>query len=221
MEPNEILAIARSDHVPGHWHVWPLRRDVLQRDALEWALYALFGFVLFIPALLLIVPALVYDGIAQHWGALAVLGVTGGIALGSLAFIGGDLLRWLRASQYLLVMTPDDFVKQEPRGRVTHVPMEAVADAAVKGLPDPGAALAVTREIQRSSVVGFTRGDVLTGRTFRQPRRTPSLAFRDTRTGKTVTVATDNAFDDLWALFEILEVLADAKARQIQRAREG
>lgn len=197
--------------------MWPLRRDWVLRDAGVWALYAGFGFVLFIPALLLIVPALVAEGIPAHWGALAVLAVTGAIALGSTACIALDLVRWARASQYLIVMTPEDYVKQEP-GKVTRVPMAAVADPTVKGLRDPGAVITVTRELDRS-LPTIGRAGILGSNSLRTPRRAPSLAFRDTRTGKAVMVASDAAFDDLWALYEILSVLADAKARELKRAR--
>lgn len=217
MDTSELLAIARSEHVPANWHVWPLRRDWVLRDAATWALYAAFGFVLFIPALLLVVPTLQATGVTANWGGIAVLGVTGAIALGSTVCIALDLVRWARAGQYLIVMTPEDYVKQEP-GKLTRVPMEAVADPTVKGLPDPGAVMTVTRELDRSMPT-IGRAGLLATNSLRTPRRAPSLAFRDTRSGKIVVVATDAAFDDLWALYEILGALSDAKARELKRAR--
>lgn len=218
METTEILAIARTEHVPENWHVWPLRRGWVLRDAGVWALYAGFGSLIFIPALLFILPGVLASGVPANWGGLAVLVLSGAVVLGSIVCIALDLLRWTRAGQYLIVMTPDDYVKQEP-GKLTRVPMAAVADPTVKGLPDPGAVMTVTRELQRSPAAALVRGDVLTGAAFRTPRRAPSMAFRDTRTDKEVVVATDAAFDDLWALYEILGALADEKARELKRAR--
>ncbi|HKS71494.1 MAG TPA: hypothetical protein VJQ45_13805, partial [Ktedonobacterales bacterium] len=183
-----------------------------------WALYAGFGLLIFVPALLFILPGVLANGVAASWGGLVVLVLSGAVVLGSLVCVALDLVRWARAGQYLIVMTPDDYVKQEP-GKVTHVPMAAVADPTVKGLPDPGAVMTVTRELQRSPAAALARGDVLTGAAFRTPRRAPSLAFRDRRTDTVVVVATDAAFDDLWALYEILGALADDKARELKRAR--
>lgn len=218
MDTGEILSIARSEHVPANWHVWPLRREWLLRDAGVWALYAAFGFVLFIPSLLVIVPSLLAQGIAANGGGVVVLVLTGAIALGSTGCIAFDLVRLARAERYLIVMTPDDYVKQEP-GRLMRVPMEAVADPTVRGLADPAAVMTVTRELQRSPAAAMARSNLLTGAAFRTPRRAPSLAFRDTRTDKVVVVATDAGFDNLWALYEILGALADAKARELKRAR--
>ena len=47
--------------------------------------------------------------------------------------MAGDINRLRLAGRYLLVMTPDDFLKRTPGG-VTHVPMEHVTDLRLVGV---------------------------------------------------------------------------------------
>ncbi|HET9980769.1 MAG TPA: hypothetical protein VFQ32_10010, partial [Ktedonobacterales bacterium] len=47
----------------------------------------------------------------------------------------------------------------------------------------------------------------------REPKRAPTLAFLDTRTNTEVVVATDDSFDDIPTLEQVISYLVDARKR--------
>jgi hypothetical protein len=194
--PEQIVAMARSGARPSGWFVWPLRRDRVRRLALRSALYGLVGVVVFVPLVLATVPANFNDGTGKSVATLILLGIPAALAFLSAWALIGHLLRLARADQYLLVITPTDYVKAEP-SRLTHVPMRCVAYITLKGETAGGA-----RPI--------SMGDVLTRRPPPESRgRGPtSLAFRDRCANRTVVVGTDDSFDDLAALQEVLRLYA-------------
>lgn len=218
-EARQIIDTARSPQPPREWFVWPLRRDVVARAIVGWAATGVIGSVLFVPAALVTIPTNF-----QHSGALAVftivlLVVLGLVAFGGLALCVADLLRLARADQYLLVMTPNDFVKQSP-GRTLHVPMASVAYVTLTGVkapPNPDTERAYAQTLMMMRRYGSVMG--IPGGYRREMRRPPSLAFLDTRTQSEVIVATDDAFDQLPVLEEVLNLYAGGQSRARSRAR--
>lgn len=213
MDADAVLARAHSGDVPASWTVWPLRRDRVLRSALGWLAIGVVGAVFFAVAAVQTIPG----NFTRGGGSFILTGVLL-IALGLMAF-GGlgimiyDFWRLLRADEFMIVMTPDDYVKAQPH-KVTRVPMEDVAYVTLRGVKIPEERVQTTSEIINSMQKGgrFYRfmGDV----TYRrQPKQAPSLAFLDTRTNREVVVATDNTFDELLALEQILSMHAREKNR--------
>jgi hypothetical protein len=210
MAAEQILATARSGARPQGWYVWPLRRDRVWRQALEGAGISAFGFVFLVPLVLVTVPGNFEHGTGEAIATLILLGLFAAVAFGALGLLISDLLRLARADQYLLVMTPTDYVKAVP-GRVTHVPMDQVAYVTLRGVKLPsapaagGAAPAMPTGIGRMTSFGGLRP-------YREIRRPPSLAFLDLRTNREVVVATDNSFEELIILHEILNAYAGGRS---------
>lgn len=213
MDAQTVLSTARGGVMPDHWHAWPLRKDFVLRSAIKWGIAA----VLLLAIFALVVSATVpYD--FQHGGtgaaifSVVLIAVVGTAAFGSLGIMLYDLWRIANASRYLLVMTPEDYVKAEPR-KVIHVPMDSVAYVTLRGVKSP--------EMRAYEEAGGGRGthDIFQSRSLDRVTRTvgganqrrlraqsPTLAFLDTRTDKEVIVATDASFDELPALEYVLKL---------------
>ncbi|HEV7126932.1 MAG TPA: hypothetical protein VGN32_05765 [Ktedonobacterales bacterium] len=222
-EAQRLLDIARSPAHPQEWFVWPLRRDVVKRAALGWALTAAFGFLVFVPAFQATVPSnFVRGGAGLMVFTIILLLILGIVAFGGLGLLLADLLRLARADQYLLVMTPSDYIKATPR-RITRVPMASVAYVTLKGVKLPPAPGSVRPgPIVPTMVNRFGAGLGAPGTSRREFRRPPSLAFQDKRTKRAVMVATDDSFDQLAVLEEILSLYAGAAAAASRgRSRSG
>lgn len=213
MDAQAVLARARSGDVPASWTVWPLRRDRVLRAALGWLLIGIVGAFLLIVVAIQTIPS----NFTRGSGSFIVTGVLlialGLMAFGGLGILIYDLWRLLHADEYLIVMTPDDYVKEQP-GKVTHVPMEYVSYVTLRGVKIPEERVQTTSEIISSMQKGGRlyrfMGDI---NYRRQPRQAPSLAFLDARDNSEVVVATDNAFDELLALEQILTLHARDKNR--------
>jgi hypothetical protein len=211
MDPQTIIETARSGNVPYQWNVWPLRRDRVRRSLLGWAALSLVGFALLIPAAISTIPSNFETSAFRADVTLLVLLIFAALAVGGLVFAVLDGLRLARADQYLLIMTPDDFVKVTPRG-VIHVPMEHIAHVTLRGVKTPQERFAEERG--GSNLVDRLSRMVGPGSARREPRSAPSLAFIDTRTNSEVVVATDNSFEDLIVLEQILSGHVFAKERR-------
>jgi hypothetical protein len=142
--------------------------------------------------------------------------VLAAVAFGGIGIAAYDVWRVAHAGEFLLVITPDDYVKAEPR-KTTHIPMSAIRHVTLKGikLPQEQAAAMPDPRVQRAGYQpgpgGLPRGFLPAwtgGNIRRQPAQAPSLAFEDTRSGKIVTVATDDSFETLPALAEVLRMYA-------------
>jgi hypothetical protein len=217
MDAEAVLATARSGSVPSDWNVWPLRQDRVRRAILGWGAVALVGFALFIPALLQTIPGnFAHGGVAVVCTGLFLLALAA-VAFGGLGVALYDVWRLAHVDEFLLVMTPDDFVKAEP-GKVIHVPMDKIAYITLRGVKPPESAQQATaRTFNTFSQYpgGFGR---LVGSTSlrRKPAQAPSLAFVDTRDDREVVVATDDSFDALIALDEVLHMHVEAKERRLR-----
>jgi hypothetical protein len=204
MDVQAIIMRARSENVPANWNVWPLRRDTVTRDVWNWALIGAFGLLLFVLAVHAMVPDNFRNGVASVTISLVILLVLGTMAFGALYLLLMDVQRLRLWGEYLLIMTPDDYVKVEPR-RITHVPMDQIDSITLKGVRTQQQAAA---DPQPQALMGR-----MLRIPIRKPRESPLLAFRDLRTNGEVIISRDNAFDELPALAYVLELHVNAKER--------
>ncbi|HLZ20784.1 MAG TPA: hypothetical protein VKQ30_01495 [Ktedonobacterales bacterium] len=209
MQADEVLSRARSANVPPNWNVWPLRRDVVLRSALGWIVTGIVGVAIFTAAAVATIPGNFTKGngsIVLTGLVLIILAVAGFGGLGVAVY---DFWRIAHTESFLLIVTPEDYVKVEPRG-ITHVPMEHVANVTLRGVKAPAER---DLEAQRGgySVTSHMLGTWVGN--FGKPRVAPSLAFIDTRTNQEIVVCTDNTFDEMIVVEEILLIHAKGKER--------
>jgi energy-coupling factor transporter transmembrane protein EcfT len=213
MEADAVLQQARVGNVPPNWNVWPLRRNVVLRSALGWTFVGIVGlFILIVVGIITIPGNFTGNGVsfALTGMLLIILAIMG---FGGVGIAIYDFWRIRHATEYLLVMTPQDFIKAEPRG-VTHVPMEHVSYVTLRGVKHP-----VERDLEAQRN-GLTLASHMLGTwvgNFGKPRVAPSLAFVDSRTNQEVVVSTDNSFDEMIALEEVLLIHAKGKERTYTR----
>src|SRR5258708_20684863 len=124
------------------------------------------------------------------------------IGIGSIWATIGDIGRLRNADKYLIVITPEDFVKQEGK-KIIHVPLRYVRHVTARGVPPPdrtapsGGAIS---EVPRpgDNLVGFLFGRGFIPTVSRQRRkriRTPTtLAFLDAPTDTELAVAPAASF---------------------------
>ena len=214
MDAQTILDTARSGKVPDTWNVWPLRVERVRRSALGWSLCALAGFIILIPVVISTIPYNFTHGTALAIFAIVILMLVGGVAFGSLGIATYDIWRLIHASEYLLVITPEDYLRVGPGSRQRHVPIADIAYVTMKGVKvnDPYAA---ARAADPSNMSALKRISHVAGNFYspREPKRAPTLAFLDTRTNTEVVVATDDSFDDIATLEQVISYLVDARKR--------
>src|SRR5215469_2196208 len=126
MDPETILATARSGDAPGTWVVWSLRRQYIRNSILRWLAVSVVSFPMLILACISTLPGF----FSLRGFSFVLIGILllalGALALGSLSIAIYDVWRLAHANAYWLVVTPDDYVKAEPGGKITHVPLEYV-----------------------------------------------------------------------------------------------
>ncbi len=221
MDAQQVLETARSGNVPSSWFVWTLRRDRVLRGVLSWSAAAAVFLLLLLGAAVNTIPGNFERGATSVFVTSLLLLLLAGVAFGSAAIAIYDTWRVTRSKEYLLVITPEDYVKAEPR-KVTHVPMSEVQYITLKGVKtrhEEAAQMPDPRTQRFTTLAGQgTFSPMWTGASLRrEPAQAPSLAFQDARTGKTVVVATDDSFEALPALAEALR----SYARDDQRMRAG
>lgn len=225
MDAETIMATVRAGEAPSDWNVWPLRRNRVLIAALKWGLLALVGFAMLIPVLIGSIPDdfVHADGFKQSVATIIIL-LVGALAFSSLWLAIEALLRARRASDYWLVITPTFFVKTDPR-RVFSIPLEDIGDITLKGVAQPS-------DTQVEGAVGpqqFAMGQFgriattmgVRGGATRRSRSSPSLAFRDRRDNKVITVSIDDSFDHLGAIDHILRERAGSREELLWRASLG
>jgi len=221
MEPQEIIATAESNSFPANWHVWTLRRGLVFREVAWQTFISVCGFLLLGYGLYATIPDNFTQGAWKIGLTICLLLLFAVMAFGGFALVAGDINRLRLAGRYLLVMTPDDFLKRTPSG-VVHVPMEHVTDLRLIGakartqedMERPGAG-SVRMLNPVSSLVGVGAYIML----MRTPRVQPKLTFVDDREDKLVVVGQDHTFDDLGALEYILRIYVGDKERTLRAAR--
>ncbi|HET8905424.1 MAG TPA: hypothetical protein VFN11_00515 [Ktedonobacterales bacterium] len=214
MDAQDILEQVRSSTVPDSWNVWPLRVERVRRSVIGWGICAVVGFVLLVLVVIATVPYDFTHGTGLSVFATILLLLVGAVAFGSLAIAGYDIWRLMHAEEYLLVITPDDYVKAGPGNKLAHVPMDDIAYVTMRGVKLTNQYDAV-READFSNLTPMKRLTRVAGNFYtpREPKRAPVLAFMDTRTNTEVVVATDNSFDELATIEQVISYLVDAKRR--------
>ena len=172
-----------------------------------------------------IVPVL-WMGLVVSLLATLLLGVFLFVGLGSLWALVMDARRLARSDKYIMVLTPEDFVKQEG-DKIIHVPCINIRHVTARGTPPPDRSAPNENQVRQvptmgQNVAGFFVGHGLVGsrsgsRSRRRGQRTPTtLAFVDTRTDQEVIVANDNAFGDTFTIAALLKQYS-ADVQQIFR----
>ncbi|GEM_PF-994668 len=210
-----IIATARSEDVPYTWSVWPLQRGYVAKSALKWGLLGALFIVFFIPALIIMVPADYTGLLFTEIFATIILAFLAAVAFGGVGIAVYDLWRLARAAEFLLIVTPDDYVKVAP-GKVTHVPMSEIARVTLRGVKVPAQPMAsagtggggrLYGEIQGFSLLRVSESldNIMMRKNAQGPR---SLAFLDLRTHREVVVSVDDSFGSLLDLEQAINMYA-------------
>jgi hypothetical protein len=222
MEAEAIMAAIHAGNPPSDWNVWPLRRKQVTVAAIKWGLMAVVGFAVLIPILINTVPADFdhADGFKQSVATTLIL-LVGALAFSSLWLTIDALLHLRSAEKYWLVITPEHFVKADPR-RLYSIPLEDIGDITLKGV-----ALPSDTEVegaigpQQFAMGQFSRVANQMGVrqvAVRRSRASPSLAFRDRRDNRVITVGVDDSFDHLGAIEHILRERTAQREEALWRA---
>jgi hypothetical protein len=216
MDAEAILARAKErGESPQGWIVFPLLQRKVALGILGWLFGAALGLGFFAAIFPVVVPYNYQHSIIGALFTSLLLGVLLFIGLGSLWALFVDARRLSRARDHLIVLTAEDFVKQEG-SVIFHVPLVHVRSVTVRGRAKPdrtapkgsvNAELAPTGQ----NMVGFLfgRGITQTPGQRRQSMRTPtSLAFVDGRSDHEVVVVNDSAYGDPYLIAALLKKYA-------------
>ena len=218
MDSSEILMQARSGpDAPHGWVVLPLLRSKLLTGMFGWVLGILLGMGLFVALAFIAIPYNYEHGAFAAVFSTILLGLLLFIGLGSLWSLIVDVRRLRQLDKHVIIITPDEFVKQEG-DKVVHVPLMYVRNVTTRGVAPPAhASSSATGRPERfdsmptagDNVMGIFVGRGLTpsGMQWRRKRmRTPtSLAFIDSRDDSEVTVVTDEAYGDPFTIAALLK----------------
>lgn len=214
---TEILSQVQAGTEPPHgWVVLPLLRNKVALGIAGWVFGVVMGVGLFAWIAPIVIPANYLNGLFPILFTSCLLGILAFIAIGSIWALVVDVQRLRRANEHLIVITPEDFVKQEGK-KIIHVPLMYVRHVTARGKPptdrtaprEPG-----VRQVQGvgESVTGFIlgRGAVPSGMRLRRKRmRTPTtLAFVDSRDDSEVLVVTDESYGDPYMIAALLKQYA-------------
>ncbi len=217
MEADQILTQAKaSPEAPPGWVVLPLSRRNLAIGLVGWGFGILVGLGLFVGTAFVVIPTNYQHGIGPALFSTVLLAMLLFVGIGSIWTLIVDVQRLRQSDKHLIVITPEDFVKQEGN-KVIHVPLAHVRYVTARGKAPIDRTSSKESEIRHISGVGenvagffFGRGIIPSGASMRRKRmRTPtSLAFIDTRTDSEVTVVTDEAYGDPFMIAALLKQYA-------------
>jgi hypothetical protein len=223
MDAEEILTRVRdSAERPQHWTVFPLLYSKVLGGIVGWVIGIILGLGLLVVIAPAVIPYNFMRGAAAIIFTILLLGLLVFVTGGSLVLLVIDILRLIQADRHIIVVTEEDFVKQEGR-KVIHVPLTAVRHVTPRGrTPANSTPVEETEENDTvrqipgvgEGVLGFFmgRGSTASGMKWRRKRmRTPtSLAFIDIRTNREVTVVNDNSYGDPFMIAAVLKQYANA-----------
>lgn len=226
MESVQILAqVSAEEGVPSNWIVFPLQRQKVLVGILGWIFGALAGGLLFAFMAPIMIPHNYQNGAFSAIVSTLVLGVVLYVCLGSIWAMITDIIRVRKPGKYVIIITPEDFVKQEGK-KIIHVPLQYVKYVTARGAP-PVDRNAQAAEDARPASVGESITGLFLGRRAaaqgrqgglpRRRMRTPTtLAFIDSRTDKEVVVVNDKAYGDPHYIGENLKEYVElATARMV------
>ena len=221
MDGESVLEQVRSGRAPSEWNIWPLRRDYVRIGAIKWGLLGIAGFALYVPVIMLTIPSdFVGTGFSVQLFAIVLLIMLGAMSFGGVGIALFDAWRLRHASDYWLVITSDSFVKAEPQ-RVTQTPLENVANITLKGVSLPSDRAPAYQSPMlpfNGRALGFMNTNAGPQARRQRARGNASLAYRDSRDNKVVIVCTDDSFDQMTAIYEILRDRAARREDQLRRA---
>jgi hypothetical protein len=228
MQAEEILARARTGaELPESWIVFPLLRNKVMLGIVGWVFGIFVGLGLLALVGFVVIPGNYQSGFGAALFTTILLGIFLFIGLGSLWALITDVRRLMHADRHIMVLTPDDFVKQE-EDKIAHVPCVNIRHVTARGTPPPDRTPPSGNVVEQVSGVGENMTGLFLGRRIassigsrsggnsrRKGRRTStSLAFVDTRTEREVIVTNDNSFGDTFYIAALLKQYA-ASAQQI------
>ena len=217
MEAVEILdRIRTGEELPHGWIVFPLQRNKLLWGVVGWIFGIILGLGLFAIMASLVIPYNYTLGTFSVIFTSLILLLFLFVGLGSIWSLIHDIRRLLQLDKYLIVITPEDFVKQEGN-KIIHVPLVHVRHVTARGKAPIDRTPPKEQGVRQVSGVGdnltglfFGRGFTPTGMRYRRNRmRTPtSLAFIDDRDEREVTVVSDAAHGDPFVIAALLKQYA-------------
>ncbi|MBV9229436.1 MAG: hypothetical protein JOZ18_08990 [Chloroflexi bacterium] len=219
MEAEEILAQTRGGGQPPEgWIVFPLLRHKVILAIVGWTSGILMGLGLLIAIGSVVIPYNYERGTASIVFTTILLGILLFIALGSAYLLIMDVLRLRNLDKHVIVITPENFVKQEG-DKIILVPLTHVRHVTARGVPPPDRTPPPESESgvrglpgMGENALGFFLGRAPTSsgsRGRRKRMRTPtSLAFIDSRTDQEVTVVNDTTYGDPFAIAALLKQYA-------------
>ncbi len=218
MEADAILTHARANSKSHGWVIFPLLRKKIAIGLVGWAFGILLGLGLFVAMFSVVVPYNYQQGLLFAVITTLILAVLLFIGLGSLWTLISDIRRLMQIDRHIMVLTPDEFVKQEGN-KIMHVPLIYMRHVTARGLPPPdrtppSSQGQVVKQIPSGgeNMLGFLlgRGLVPSGaRWLRRRKRTPtSLGFVDTRTNEEVIIVNDGAYGDPFMIAAFLKQYA-------------
>jgi hypothetical protein len=226
MDTSDILTRARAEaELPANWVVFPLLRPKLIIAILGWIGGIIMGGGLLALVTPIVIPGNYERGLVAAIVTTLILSMLAFIFVGSLVLLISDIRRLSEIEKHLIVITDEDFVKQEGK-RVIHVPLSHVRYVTARGrapiednpsadTKDRDASLAPMPSMRDN--IGMLLGRGMTGstKTQRKRLRTPtSLAFIDARTKQEVTVVNDSAYGDPFLIAAVLKEHATAADRR-------
>ncbi len=223
MEAAEILERTRSgEELPHGWVVFPIVRNKLIWGMVGWVLGIILGLGLFALMASIVIPYNYTIGTFSVIFTSLILLLFLFIGLGSVWSLIHDIQRLRQQDTHVIVITPEDFVKQEGN-KLIHVPLAYVRHVTARGKAPVDRTVPKEHVVRQVSGAGdnissmlFGRGMTPSGMRYRRSRmRTPTtLAFIDDRDEREVVVVTDAAHGDPFMIAAVLKEYA----REVQNA---
>jgi hypothetical protein len=218
MEAEEILARAKAQPEPPQgWVVLPLLRDKIAWSIASWifGIFVGLGLLAFVGPI--VIPHNYQHGLAAALSTTLLLAIMLFIGIGSLWALIVDVRRLLQADKYLIVITFDDFVRQEGE-KIIHVPLANVRHVTARGKRPADRTPPHESAVQQAAGTGKNAAAFFLGRSLlssprplSQRMRTPtSLAFIDTRTETEVIVVADTSHGDPFMIAALLKQYTSA-----------
>lgn len=211
MQAEEILTQVKTGTGKQGWVVFPLLREKLMWAIAGWTFGIFIGLLLLTILVPVVVPYNYERGILSILLTSSLLGVLAAVVIGSAVLLIVDIRRLLQAKEHMIVITYEDFVKQEG-SKIIQVPLSHVRHVTPRGR-SPLEQNAIKREDEMERSVGgenvfssLFRSKGSSVRIRRRRMRAPtSLAFLDARNDTEVIVVSDDTFGDPFAIANTLK----------------
>lgn len=218
MHADDVLAkVKAGGEQPANWIVFPLLRRKIIMAILGWIGGIIMGGGLLVLVVPIVIPENYERGLAAAILTTLILCIIAFIFGGSLVLLVSDMRRLAECEKHIIVITDEDFVKQEGT-KVIQVPLSHIRYVTARGrAPGEASPSAATKDRDtslrqmpstRDNILGMFlgRGAIGSAKTRRKRMRTPtSLAFIDARTEKEVAVVDDSAYGDPFFIAAVLK----------------